>query len=79
MRLRLPGTSSGTASMAAIRKYAFIVILILAAIITLSTDPFNMMIVTVPLSVLYKFGIVMARLFARTPVFPVPPPDAHAI
>jgi sec-independent protein translocase protein TatC len=61
--------------MASIRKYAFIVILILAAIITPSTDPFNMMIVAVPLYVLYEFGIVMARLFAKTPIISIPPPE----
>jgi sec-independent protein translocase protein TatC len=54
--------------MGAIRKYAFIVILILAAIITPSTDPINMSIVAVPLYVLYEFGIVIAKIFARTPV-----------
>jgi len=54
--------------MAAIRKYAFIVILILAAIITPSTDPINMSIVAVPLYVLYEFGIIIAKVFARTPV-----------
>jgi sec-independent protein translocase protein TatC len=64
--------------MASIRKYAFIVILILAAIITPSTDPFNMMIVAVPLYVLYEFGIVMARLFAKTPIISIPPPAPGA-
>jgi sec-independent protein translocase protein TatC len=54
--------------MGAVRKYAFIVILILAAIITPSTDPINMSIVAVPLYILYEFGIIISKIFARTPV-----------
>lgn len=52
--------------MASWRKYAFLVIMILAAVITPSTDPFNMMIVFVPLYVLYEAGILVSRVFART-------------
>jgi sec-independent protein translocase protein TatC len=62
--------------MASIRKYAFIVILILAAIITPSTDPFIMSIVAAPLYVLYEFGIIISRLFARTPMITAAPPAA---
>ena len=54
--------------MGEIRKYAFIVILILAAVITPSTDPINMAIVAVPLYILYEFGIIIAKIFARTPI-----------
>jgi sec-independent protein translocase protein TatC len=54
--------------MASVRRYAFLVILILAAIITPSTDPINMAIVAVPLYVLYEFGIITARIFAKTPI-----------
>ena len=54
--------------MASVRRYAFILILILSAIITPSTDPINMSIVAVPLYVLYEFGIIIAKIFARTPV-----------
>jgi sec-independent protein translocase protein TatC len=43
-------------------------ILVLSAIITPSTDPINMSIVAVPLYVLYEFGIIVAKIFARTPV-----------
>jgi sec-independent protein translocase protein TatC len=52
------------------RKYAVLLILILAAIITPSTDPFNMMIVAVPLYLLYEGGLIVARIFARRPVEP---------
>src|SRR5262249_15104036 len=48
------------------RKYAILVLMILAAVITPSTDPFNMMVVFVPLYVLYEAGILVSRLFART-------------
>lgn len=54
--------------MASVRRYAFLVILIISAIITPSTDPINMGIVAVPLYVLYEFGIIIARIFAKTPI-----------
>ena len=50
------------------RKYAVLIILVLAAIITPSTDPFNMMIVAVPLYLLYEAGVIVARVFARRPI-----------
>jgi sec-independent protein translocase protein TatC len=43
-----------------IRKYAFVVILIMAAIITPSTDPFSLMLVTAPLYLLYEFSITLS-------------------
>jgi sec-independent protein translocase protein TatC len=52
------------------RKYAVLVLLVLSAIITPSTDPFNMAIVAVPLLLLYEAGILIARIFARKPVEP---------
>jgi sec-independent protein translocase protein TatC len=54
--------------MASVRKYAFLVILIISAVITPSTDPVNMAIVAVPLYILYEFGIIIARIFAKTPI-----------
>jgi sec-independent protein translocase protein TatC len=50
------------------RKYAVLILLIAAAIITPSTDPFNMAIVFLPLYLLYEAGIIIAGLFARTPI-----------
>jgi sec-independent protein translocase protein TatC len=44
------------------RKYAFLVICVIAAIITPTADPVNMMIVALPLYVLYEIGILLARL-----------------
>jgi sec-independent protein translocase protein TatC len=45
-----------------------LVLLILSAVITPSTDPFNMAIVFVPLYLLYEVGILISRVFARKPV-----------
>jgi sec-independent protein translocase protein TatC len=50
------------------RKYAILLITIAAAVITPSTDPFNMMVVALPLWVLYELGIVIARVFAKNPM-----------
>ena len=47
------------------RRYAYLVILILSAVITPSTDPINMAIVALPLIFLYEVGIVVARFFAK--------------
>lgn len=48
------------------RKYALLVIFIAAAVITPSSDPFNMMLVAVPLLLLYELGILTSYLFARS-------------
>ncbi len=53
--------------MAQYRRYAFLAILVAAAVITPSTDPINMAVVAAPLYALYELGIVLARLFARPP------------
>ncbi len=55
----------GPKRMAEYRKYAVMVILLASAIITPSTDPFNMALVALPLLVLYEIGIIVARIFAR--------------
>ncbi len=44
------------------RKYAFLVICVVAAVITPTPDPVNMMIVAGPLYLLYEFGILLTRL-----------------
>jgi sec-independent protein translocase protein TatC len=56
--------------MAEYRRYALILVLVAAAIITPSTDPINMAIVAVPLYVLYEFGLVLGKVFAKTGVRP---------
>ena len=44
-------------------RYAIVLILIIAAIITPTPDPVNMAIVAVPMFVLYALGVALARLF----------------
>ncbi|MFN8664534.1 MAG: twin-arginine translocase subunit TatC [Thermomicrobiales bacterium] len=54
--------------MRAFRKYAIIVLLIVSAVVTPSTDPINMGVVFLPLYLLYEAGIIVSTLFARTPL-----------
>jgi sec-independent protein translocase protein TatC len=54
--------------MRAFRKYAILILLIVSAVITPSTDPFNMAVVAVPLLLLYELGIIISMLFAKRPV-----------
>lgn len=44
-----------------LRKYAFCIILVLAAIITPSGDPFSMLVTAMPLYLLYEFSILICR------------------
>ena len=44
------------------RKYAVLVIAVLAAVITPTPDPFNMILVMGPLILLYEIGILLAKL-----------------
>jgi sec-independent protein translocase protein TatC len=44
------------------RKYAIVVIAVLAAVITPTVDPLNMMLVMGPLIVLYELGVLLAKL-----------------
>ncbi len=48
------------------RKYAIVIMVIVAAIITPSTDPFNLAIVFFPLYLLYELGIIISSIFAKT-------------
>ncbi len=47
------------------RRYAIVIIAIVAAIITPTPDPFNMTLVMLPLLVLYELGIFLARFTYR--------------
>ncbi|MCL5256998.1 MAG: twin-arginine translocase subunit TatC [Chloroflexi bacterium] len=47
--------------LAKVRKYAFLVIVVIAAIITPTPDPVNMMIVAIPMYMLYELGLLLAR------------------
>jgi sec-independent protein translocase protein TatC len=44
------------------RKYALVVIAILAAVITPTVDPLNMALVMGPLVILYEIGVLLARI-----------------
>lgn len=46
------------------RKVAVVGVLVLAAVITPTTDPFNLMLVAVPVYLLYEIGIIVSRLAA---------------
>lgn len=50
-----------------LRRYAFIICLILAAIITPTPDPVNMSIAAAPLYLLYELGVVLSRFFRVRP------------
>jgi len=50
------------ASLSRYRRYAILVIAVLAAVITPTPDPFNMILVMAPLIVLYEIGILLAKL-----------------
>jgi sec-independent protein translocase protein TatC len=47
------------------RKYAIVVIALIAAAITPTVDPVNMMLVMVPLFLLYELGVFLSRLTYR--------------
>lgn len=42
------------------RKYAFVIILIVAAVVTPTTDPFTFLLMALPLQLLYEVGIFVA-------------------
>ena len=56
--------------MSGFRRYAILILLIAAAVITPSTDPINMAFVFFPLWILYEIGILVARMFAKRPIEP---------
>ena len=60
------------------RRYAYLVILVVSAVITPTTDPFNMAFVALPLVALYEIGIVLAAVFARNSTSRTPPPPVGA-
>ncbi|HEX7845822.1 MAG TPA: twin-arginine translocase subunit TatC, partial [Chitinophagaceae bacterium] len=48
------------------RRHAFVLIVIAAAIITPSTDPFSLMIVTIPLYLLFEASVILASRINRS-------------
>jgi sec-independent protein translocase protein TatC len=61
------------------RKYAFMLLMVAAAIITPSTDPYNMAVVAIPLIILYEFGIIISTIFAKTTMRGGPSRDEKAV
>jgi len=57
------------------RKHAIMVNLVLSAVLTPTSDLFNLLLMAGPLIVLYEIGILSARLFGRPPARP-PAEDA---
>jgi sec-independent protein translocase protein TatC len=53
----------GWRRLASIRKFMLIGCMIAAAIITPTPDPFNMLLVAIPMYALYEVGIIMARIW----------------
>jgi sec-independent protein translocase protein TatC len=51
--------------MAASRRYAAVLVLLAAALITPTPDPFNMLFVAVPIYTLYEVGLIFARVGYR--------------
>jgi sec-independent protein translocase protein TatC len=50
------------AALSRYRKYAIIVIAVIAAVVTPTTDPLTMIIMMAPLILLYEIGILLAKL-----------------
>ncbi len=62
------------------RKYAILLISIIAAVVTPTPDPVNMMIVMIPLYGLYEVGIILTRfaVMGRKPAEALPTPTLPA-
>ncbi len=54
------------AKLASWRRWAIVVIVVVAAVITPSGDPFSMLALAVPLYVFYEISIIIGRVFKRT-------------
>ena len=54
------------------RRYAIVIILILAAIITPTADPFTMLVVSIPILLLYEFSIRICKDTDRESASPLP-------
>lgn len=54
-----------TAMLTSTRRYAIVIITIIAALITPTGDPYNLMLLAVPMYLLYELGILLTRLVPR--------------
>ena len=48
------------------RKYAYLILLVAAAIITPTPDPINLAVVAIPLILLYELAILISQVFGKT-------------
>ncbi len=53
------------ARLAATRRYAIVIIAIVAALITPTGDPYNMLLLAIPMYLLYELGIILARFVPK--------------
>jgi sec-independent protein translocase protein TatC len=51
-----------TAQLSSTRRYAVVIITIIAAVITPTGDPYNLMLLAIPMYLLYELGILLSRL-----------------
>ena len=52
------------------RRYAIVIITIIAALITPTGDPYNLMLLALPMYLLYELGILLTRLVPRASIMP---------
>lgn len=57
-----------TAMLTSTRRYAIVVITIIAALITPTGDPYNLLLLAVPMYMLYELGIILTRLVPKSAV-----------
>jgi sec-independent protein translocase protein TatC len=62
--LELAGVVS-TAALRRVRRYAFLVVIIISALVTPSSDPFSMLALALPLTIFYEAAILIGRLCGK--------------
>ncbi len=56
-----------TAMLTSTRRYAIVVITIIAALITPTGDPYNLLLLAIPMWLLYELGILLTRFVPKSP------------
>jgi sec-independent protein translocase protein TatC len=65
-----------TAMLTSTRRYAIVVITIIAALITPTGDPYNLLLLAVPMYMLYELGIILTRFVPKPEVITTEEPQA---
>ena len=47
------------------RRFAIVIVVIVAAVITPTGDPINLMLLAIPMYLLYEVGVIMARFVPK--------------